>query len=59
MLCMCRLYQIIKHKQAIISDWVVSIIFLLYPSLIYCTSVYHKYYMIDDNFRGTCHKLWQ
>lgn len=31
--------QVIKHKQAIISDWVVSIIFFLYTSLIYYASV--------------------
>jgi hypothetical protein len=46
------MYQVIKHKQAIISDWVVSIIFFLYTSLIYYASIYHKYYVIDDNFRG-------
>jgi len=53
MLRMCRLYQVIKHKQAIISDWVVSVIFFLYTSLIYYASVCHKYYVIDGVSYGS------
>jgi hypothetical protein len=39
MLCMGRLYQVMKHTQAVISEWVVTVVFLLHTSLIYYASV--------------------